>query len=308
MNFGMQDSASSIEIKLKRNDRTYRPGEKVEGVIHVKAYKGWTHSGLIIVAEGTVHLSTTSRGIMALGSDYSTKQLQVMKFENEVAPTGRFADGTTEVPFEFALKPLPGQTLYESYHGVYISVIYSILVTCDRGMMKKSLRKDTEFIVEVPSPTSTISDDPVPASFNISPDTIENLDKETLAALPKFKVSGKLHRSKYPITVPFTGEVVVEESSVPIRSIEVQLVRVESVLYDNQISRESTEVQNIQIGEGNTCRGMIVPMYMVFPRLFSCATIITPQFKIEFEANLIMVFTDGYMITENFPIALTRPK
>jgi len=231
-----------------------------------------------------------------------------LKYEAEAAPAGRFADGVTEVPFEFLLKPLPGQTLYESYHGVYISVIYSILVTCDRGMMKKSLRKDSEFIVEVPSPNSPATEDPVPATFTISPDSIENIDKDTLAALPKFKVSGKLHRSKYPINVPFTGEVIVEESSVPIRSIEVQLVRVESVLVENQASRESTEVQNIQIGEGNTCRGMVVPMYMVFPRLFSCATVITPQFKIEFEANLIIVFIDGYMITENFPIALSRPK
>jgi hypothetical protein len=33
---------------------------------------------------------------------------------------------------------------------------------------------------------------------------------------------------------------------------------------------------------------------------------ITEQFKVEFEVNLIVVFGDGYMVTEGFPIELYR--
>ena len=33
---------------------------------------------------------------------------------------------------------------------------------------------------------------------------------------------------------------------------------------------------------------------------------ITDDFKVEFEVNLIVIFGDGYMITENFPIKLHR--
>ena len=51
---------------------------------------------------------------------------------------------------------------------------------------------------------------------------------------------------------------------------------------------------------------MVVPMYMVFPRLFSCPTVISTMFKIEFEVNLVVVFGDGYMVTENFPITIIR--
>jgi hypothetical protein len=81
---------------------------------------------------------------------------------------------------------------------------------------------------------------------------------------------------------------------------------VETVITDGSPNREATEIQNIQIGEGNVCRNMIVPMYMIFPRLFSCPTIISSKFKIEFEVNLIVVFCDGYMITENLPLHLGR--
>jgi len=37
----MAQQESSLEIKLKRNDRTYRPGEKVEGVINVRAFNAF---------------------------------------------------------------------------------------------------------------------------------------------------------------------------------------------------------------------------------------------------------------------------
>ena len=50
----------------------------------------------------------------------------------------------------------------------------------------------------------------------------------------------------------------------------------------------------------------MIPLYMIFPRLFTCPTMLTELFKVEFEVNLIVVFADGYMVTENFPIVLYR--
>jgi hypothetical protein len=68
-----------------------------------------------------------------------------------------------------------------------------------------------------------------------------------------------------------------------------------------------TEIQNIQIGEGNVVRGLPIPMHMVFPRLFSCPTCISQLFRIEFEVNLIISFGDGFVVSENFPLTLSRP-
>ncbi len=72
------------------------------------------------------------------------------------------------------------------------------------------------------------------------------------------------------------------------------------------VTKEATEIQTIQIGEGNVCRGVVVPMYMVFPRLFACPTVSCAAYKVEYEVNLIVVFGDGYMVSETFPITLCR--
>lgn len=48
------------------------------------------------------------------------------------------------------------------------------------------------------------------------------------STLPKFLVRGHLDATTCVITQPLTGELKVENSDVPIKSIEVQLVRVET--------------------------------------------------------------------------------
>jgi hypothetical protein len=52
--------------------------------------------------------------------------------------------------------------------------------------------------------------------------------------------------------------------------------------------------------------GLPIPIYMIFPRLFTCPTVTVRTFKIQFEVNLIVQFCDGYQITENFPIQIYR--
>lgn len=296
---------SYIEIKLNKFDRVYRPNSRVDGTVIVHAYKGWAHQGLKMTIEGKIYMNSTARGVGILDSMNSNKPIVLFKEESELVPAGKFVDGPTEVPYEFIVTSQSGQPLIESYHGVFISVIYSICISCDRGVMKKGLIKEMEFIVEIPSQRIPESS---PNEFNITPESLENVKKEDLMKIPNFKITGKLHRSVCPINLPFTGEVVIEVCDSPIRSIELQLVRVETIVSESGgvSPREATEIQTIQIGEGNVCRNMVVPMYMVFPRLFSCPTIINSLFKLEFEVNLIVVFGDGYMVTENFPIVLVR--
>lgn len=48
------------------------------------------------------------------------------------------------------------------------------------------------------------------------------------ALLPKFLIRGHLNSTNCVITQPLTGELVVESSEAAIKSIELQLVRVET--------------------------------------------------------------------------------
>ena len=153
------------------------------------------------------------------------------------------------------------------------------------------------------------SEDSGPKSFSVSPESMDSLPSTVIAAIPKFKITGSLHRSAFPISMPFTGEVTVEESDMSVKSIELQLIRIESIDRSDGFSsplREATEVQNVQVGDGDICRGLPIPLYFIFPRIFCCPTVKTGSFKIEFEVNLNIIFEEGYQITENFPITIVR--
>lgn len=75
-------------------------------------------------------------------------------------------------------------------------------------------------------------------------------------------------------------QLIVEHTEIPVKSIELQLVRVETCGCAEGYSRDATEIQNIQIGEGNVACGVAIPIYMVFPRLFTCPTLVTSNFKV----------------------------
>lgn len=76
--------------------------------------------------------------------------------------------------------------------------------------------------------------------------------------------------------------------------------------YPEGSAREATEIQNLQLAEGDVTRNLAIPIYMLFPRLFTCPTTRSDGFSVEFEVNVIVVFEDHYMVTENFPITLVR--
>ncbi|KAJ1448223.1 vacuolar protein sorting-associated protein 26-domain-containing protein [Pelagophyceae sp. CCMP2097] len=298
---------SSLEVVLKRVDRIYRPGETVEGVVLVSAKGGWPHKGITMKVSGSARLQLSHRslGLFESVSVSGIKPRDLVLKKIELAPPGRLPDGVTEIPFEFDVVGLNGAALHESYHGVYINVCYAIALECRRGFTKTPIEGEMEFIVEVPTNDAPPAD---PKTFEITPESLENVRAASVASIPRFHVSGRLHRSSCPINLPFTGEVVVEASEVVVRSIELQLVRSETIKHAESggSAREATEIQNIQIADGDACRNLVIPIYMIFPRLFTCPTMVTDDFKIEFEVNLIVIFGDGYMVTENFPIKLHR--
>jgi hypothetical protein len=299
---------STIDVKFRRIDRTYRFNEKFDGVVQINAVKGWSHQGVNMVIEGLIFLSHTYRGLVGL-RDTGNRPITFVKTELKVAPAGKVPEGITDIPFEFTLSPVPGYQLHESYHGVCVSIVYNAYVLCERGVMKRALQRDVEFIVEIPSKNMAEAlADPAPINFKITPESLtDNTTKLSIANIPKFLITGKLHRTKCPIHQPLTGEVIVEVSEAPIRSIDLQLIRCEYVDYENRVTNDASEVQMIQIADGNICRNFSIPIYAVFPRLFACANVTTAQnFKINFELNLIISFTNGYVITENFPLFLYR--
>lgn len=95
----------------------------------------------------SLQLSAKSVGLFE--AFYSNmKPIQLVHYEIEVAKPGKFDKGTFEIPFEVPLTPLEGQELFETYHGVYVSVEYYVTAELLRGVMSKNVNKKVEIIVE----------------------------------------------------------------------------------------------------------------------------------------------------------------
>ncbi|CAG9133026.1 unnamed protein product [Plutella xylostella] len=149
-----------------------------------------------------------------------------------------------------------------------------------------------------------------PVRCEITPATIRAGDAGAGAArnIPPFQVYAEIDSTVCALDKPITGKIRVDSCSARIKSLELQLVRVETVGGAEGYSRDATEIQNIQVGCGDTRRARDLPLHLVLPRLFTCPTTTTVYFKIEFELNIAVIFEDDHLVTENFPILLLRSK
>ncbi|KAG1679710.1 Down syndrome critical region protein 3 [Nymphon striatum] len=490
---------TSLEIRFKRVNKVYHEGENVTGVVVVNTKSTIKHEGIGLTVDGTVDLQLSSKSVGLFEAFYNTvKPIQLMNYCFEVARPGKLPVGKTEIPFEFPLKPKSNKTFFETYHGVFVNVQYTLKCDIKRSMLSKDLMKSTEFFFEYKSGEKA---ETKPVEFTITPNSLQNVDnfielgappsrkflpqvdykflsdwlslsvnsqgqllellpklhndlikgkidtlqnyivsihgmptptlsnnlstkiiemmcataasavklqcgreygfsevklratdlsllsekdleglptnnlvakrdfsreaqwdvlqheklKTRLEAklnkskksedytkkllqnckswrgpctsleelqqilkeksdqnfqiklnVPRFFISGRLDSTSCQISNPLTGQITVEKCDSPIKSIELQLVRVETCGCAEGYAKDATEIQNIQLGEGDVCRGIAIPIYMIFPRLFTCPTLVTSSFKVEFELNIVVVFEDDHLINENFAIKLTR--
>lgn len=301
---------ATLDIRLKRVNKTYHEGEVLAGVVIVQSKTDVQHQGITLTIDGSVNLQLSSKSVGLFEAFYnSVKPIQLLTGVLQVAKPGKFLPGKTEIPFEFPLKAKGSRKLFETYHGVFVNIQYTVRADMKRSLLAKDMTKTVEFIIEYTNKGAKAETKPVP--FTITPESLQNVKEvgnktNQKAALPQFKVRGKLDSSSCCITKPLTGHVIIDECAVPIKSVEIQLVRVETCGCAEGYARDATEIQNIQIGEGDVCRGITIPVHMVFPRLFTCPTVATTNFKVGFEFNLVIVLKDEHYITENFPLELFR--
>jgi hypothetical protein len=225
------------------------------------------------------------------------------KFSTTVVPAGDILETEIDYPFDIPVQSIAGQPILESYTGVYISVSYEL-----RAMILK--KPNVKLLVGSPPPIKItilsgkqdIQLSPGPFQFNISPSTVENPSH----LVKDFSISCSLENDTLSMATELTGLMNIAASKVPFKGIDLQLVRVETVEHGDGVMKESTEVQSLQLVDGDVRRNMDIPVYMTFPRLFTSPSLAFQKFKIDFELNFIIMFVDGCMVTKNVPIKLFR--
>ncbi|KAF5178119.1 Down syndrome critical region protein 3-like protein [Thalictrum thalictroides] len=282
----------SIELKLSRSNRIFRPNESLEGKIIAKFPSSISHQGIRITATGNVNLQVRGGSAGVIESLVGVlKPVRIMKESIEVRSSGKLSSGTTEIPFTVMLRE--GQNgfdrFYETFHGANISIQYLVTADIMRGYLHKSLSATVEFIVE--SKKTNLLKKPVSpemVSFFITQDTQRH------PLLPElfsggFRVAGKII-TQCALLDPLNGEITIEASAVPIHSIDIHLLCVESILIGEKIVSETSLIQTTQIADGDICHSMTLPIYVILPRLLTCPTVSAGLFSIEFQVSIVISF------------------
>ncbi|CAF1267090.1 unnamed protein product [Adineta ricciae] len=297
--------SSSVDIRLNRHTKTYNENDIVQGIVIISAPTSFKHNGITLTVDGSVQLHLSGKSVGVFEAFYnSTKPVSLINQTLELAKPGQISTVRTEIPFQIQLKGKPNKPLYETYHGVFVNIQYFLRVDVKRTFLSKDMTKQIEFNVEY-SPTHELAAEKAvakPAAFEITSESIRAVQNKV--DVPKFKISGHLGSLCCTITNPLSGELIIEESELPIKSLEIQLLRIETCGCAEGFSRDSTEIQNIQIGDGDVARKIEIPIRMLFPRTFTCPTLITTNFKIEFEISIVLVFDDDRMISEISPCVI----
>ncbi|KAK6127722.1 hypothetical protein DH2020_038528 [Rehmannia glutinosa] len=284
----------SIEIKLSRFNRIYRPDEPLEGKVVTRLSSAISYQSIRLTVNGAVNLQVRGGSAGVIESLYGVmKPIPVVRKKVvDIRSSGKIASGITEIPFSVILKDPKEDNLekfYETFHGGNISIQYLVTVDVVRGYLQKPLSATVEFIVESekdnlpPKPVS-----PEMVIFYITQDTQRH------ALLPQLKSEvvsgdGKIC-TQCSLSDPIGGELTVEASAVPIQSIDIHLLRVESILVGEKIATESSLIQTTQIADGDVCRGMTLPIYVILPRLLTCPTIFAGPFSVEFKVSIVITF------------------
>ncbi len=164
-------------LLFKRLSRVYFPGEVVQGVIVVQSKGALAHQGIKLVASGRIKLVASGKDQTVLEnlSSSSEDPLSLLNVVIQVAKEDKLPNGTTELPFEFNLAADKGAKLFETYHGVYVNIQYTIDVELKRSF-KSDLKAKTEFLVQIPPEASKKKPKPpVFVPFEITPESLENL-------------------------------------------------------------------------------------------------------------------------------------
>ncbi|GMH03925.1 hypothetical protein Nepgr_005764 [Nepenthes gracilis] len=283
----------SVEIKLSRPNRVYSPDEPLEGKVITKLSSSISHYGIRLTVDGSVNLQVRGGSAGVIESLAGViKPIRIVNKSIEIRSSGKISSGTTEIPFSMILRH-PGEgnleKFYETYHGSNISIQYLVTVDIVRGYLHKSFSATSEFIIGSGK-----------AELLESPDSSELVmfymtqDTQRHPLLPELKSGGFLVTGKIPtqcsLSDPLIGELTVEASVVPIHSIDIHLVRVESILVGERIVTESSLIQTTQIADGDIRRGLTLPIYVMLPRLLTCPTVLAGPFSIEFKVTIVVSF------------------
>lgn len=310
-----------IAVQFDRVGAQFLAGETVSGAVVVKADSSTRCKSVVLQVRGSVDPKALSSRSQQGAFEKMQDDLKPYVMMNISIPLGgtdglKFPEGTTELPFSFPListMTLPGGTpvpLIETYSGVFISCRYEAKATAHFTFSSETSQPAELFLV---CPGQSEADvykirGEESFSFDFTNSAARKSRKAAEVGMPEFHFVGTVDRVHIDIDTQLAGFLRVLKSSVPITSVEIQLARSESCANEvrQDKGREITEVQNIQVGDGDVLRDWDIPIFMKFPRWYTCPAIRTPNLRVDFEISIVVTFEGRVQVSQVVPIRLYR--
>jgi hypothetical protein len=293
-----------LQIILENFNKTYSVGDSITGTIQIKNRRNDLKYNLIIYLQGTYILSNRkSQPPTKIKETFLKKDLKIIS-----EGTLEKSNNPSSIYFKFPLIPESNDNYYESYHGVVISIIYEL--SCNLQVINSNENYNSDKVkININVPGMGINNNfgckLVPYYFNLNNKNMENNQLQN-KSLPDFNIECFINNINCNFDKPFDGYIIIHNCNVEIKSIELQFLRHEETVINNVNINETSEIQNLQIGDGDVNKNIEIPLFMIFPKTFSCATLNNNKIKISFEMNVMVVLVDGVIIMDNFPVNLWR--
>ena len=302
-----------LQIELLRGSKVFKSGDKVLGNVILTLDVKEKHEGVSVSINGKVSISASKNLMQGDDPESGDAHLPLLGYAIELLKPGRIPTGVTRLPFQFPLETnMPRAKLYETYHGVRISITYMLRAEVKKGRLQQNISQSQEvFVEDEPSALSDPGKSAVP--FQMTP---YNLKSAYPITMNGFKVSGFLESAECKVQSPLLGQVVIEESQMAISSIDLQLLRTETVSGPGALTKdgvdfkETSEIQTIQIGHGDVMRGVPIDIRMLFPRYFTAVTTnvatATKSISVDYSVNIIVIFEGDHVVSKNIPLVMIR--
>ena len=297
-----------VTLSLDSLNKVYYAGDFIQGsVLIINKSKSTMKFDLLVKVVGYYTLRNTKENPPKMkGVQFYKKSFKVLSEQYSTIGANnsyRFKYPLTSDGCEQNLS-----SLYESYHGVSVSVGYEISAQAV-SLGKEFESKKQKILVLVPGQgiNSKFGRKRVSYQFKLNPKNIESIKLTDQNLMPKFEIECFLENINCCVDKPFNGFCNIKECSTQIKSLELQFLRNEKILNKEfEGIAEVSEIQNLQIGDGDVIRNLEIPVFMTFPRGFCCVNLETQEVCISFEMNLIIVLVNGVVIMENYPVNLWR--
>jgi vacuolar protein sorting-associated protein 26 len=245
---------------------TFNDIDNIKGrvIIELNKNKNFEHSGIKIEFSGIIE-------------NYKDKK-QNSKFisiNKDILPSGVLDNEITQIDFEFNNV----DKLYETYRGKGISVRYILFVTLE-GKYKR-LTKEQEIIVHKPIKRDDF--------YN----SLENKEiRMDIGIEDWFHVGFEVFSSHFHLRDVVAGEVTFKKVSVKLQSMEMQIVKRETVGAGSNAVPDNDVLYTFEVMDGAPFRNETIPIRIflnAFSLLSPSYSNVNNKFSVQYFLNLVLI-------------------